>query len=70
MRSVRYGEVLAACLRGDTFEAEVYGTQMLNDCPQALWATLDPVAIAQEMGAMVVKLDGPRYWMLDDRPRC
>ena len=65
MRGVRYGEVLAAYLRGDTFEAEVYGTQMLNDCPQALWETLDPVAIAHEMGAMVVKLNGPRYWMLD-----
>lgn len=62
---VRYGEVLAAYLRGDSFEAEVYGTQMLNDCPQALWETLDPVTIAQEMGAMVVKLNGPRYWMLD-----
>jgi len=65
MRGVRYGEVLAAYQRGDTFEAEVYGTQMLNDCPQALWETLDPVAIAHEMGAMVVKLNGPRYWMLD-----
>ena len=32
MRGVRYGEVLAAYQRGDTFEAEVYGPQMLNDC--------------------------------------
>jgi hypothetical protein len=65
MRGVRYGEVLAAYLRGSSFEAEVYGTQMLNDCPQELWETLDPVVIAEEMGAMVVKLNGPRYWMLD-----
>jgi hypothetical protein len=65
MRGVRYGEVLAAYLRGSSFEAEVYGTQMLNDCPQELWETLDPVAIAEQMGAVVVKLNGPRYWMLD-----
>ena len=31
MRGVRYGEVLAVSAKGSTFEAEVYGTQMLND---------------------------------------
>lgn len=65
MRGVRYGEVLAAFLREDGFEAEVYGTQMLNDCPQELWETLDATAIAAEMGAVTVKLNGPRYWTLD-----
>jgi hypothetical protein len=65
MRGVRYGEVLAVYLRDGSLEAEVYGTQMLNDCPQELWETLDPVAIAAEMGAAMVKLNGPRYWMLD-----
>ena len=43
----------------------MYGTQMLNDCPQELWETLDAAAIAAEMGAVMVKLNGPRYWMLD-----
>ena len=38
---------------------------MLNDCPQELWATLDAQTIAQEMGALLVKLNGPRYWTLD-----
>ncbi len=65
MRGVRYGEVLAVFARGDGFEAEVYGTQMLNDCPQEIWETLDPAVIAQELGAVVVKLNGPRHWMLD-----
>jgi len=65
MRGVRYGEVLAAYVRDTGFEAEVFGTQMLNDCPQELWETLDAAAIAEEMGAVVVKLNGPRYWMLD-----
>lgn len=65
MRGVRYGEVLAVFAADEGFRAEVYGTQMLNDCPQELWETLDPQAIAAEMGALVVKLNGPRFWRLD-----
>jgi len=65
LRGVRYGEVLAVYLRDAGLEAEVYGTQMLNDCPPELWETLDAATIAQEMGALVVKLNGPRHWMLD-----
>ena len=65
MRGVRYGEVLAMFLRDTGLEAEVYGTQMLNDCPQELWETLDADAITKGMGAVFVKLNGPRYWLLD-----
>lgn len=65
MRGVRYGEVLPIYLRDDGLHAEVYGTQMLNDCPQELWEQLDAAAIAQEMGAVFVKLNGPRHWVLD-----
>jgi hypothetical protein len=65
MRGVRYGEVLAMFLHDTGLEAEVYGTQMLNDCPQELWETLDADAIAKDMGAVFVKLNGPRYWLLD-----
>lgn len=65
MRGVRYGEVLAVFLRDTGLEAEVYGTQMLNDCPQELWETLDAGAIAKDMDAVFVKLNGPRYWQLD-----
>ncbi len=65
MRGVRYGEVLAIFLRDDKLQAEVYGTQMLNDCPEDLWSTLVAEDIAREMGALFVKLNGPRHWMLD-----
>jgi hypothetical protein len=65
MRGVRYGEVLAMFLRDSGLEAEVYGTQMLNDCPQELWETLNADEIAKDMGAVFVKLNGPRYWLLD-----
>ena len=65
MRNVRYGEVLAVFARDNKLEAEVYGTQMINDCPDELWKTLDPAVIASEMSALAVKLNGPRYWVLD-----
>ena len=65
LRGVRYGEVLAMFLRDTGLEAEVYGTQMLNDCPQELWETLDADEIAKDMGAVFAKLNGPRYWVLD-----
>ena len=65
MRGVRYGEVLAVFERNGSFEAEVYGTQMLNDCPPELWDQLDATTIAGELGALIVKLNGPRHWMLD-----
>ena len=65
MRGVRYGEVLAMFLRDTGLEAEVYGTQMLNDCPQELWESLDADVITKDMGAVFVKLNGPRYWLLD-----
>jgi hypothetical protein len=65
MRGVRYGEVIAVFLRDGGLQAEVYGTQMLNDCPQDLWETLEADSIAADMGALAVKLNGPRHWVID-----
>lgn len=64
-RGTRYGEVLAVFAEGEQFKAHVYGTQLLNDCPQDLWDTLVPTTVAEELGALFVKLNGPRYWLLD-----
>jgi hypothetical protein len=64
-RGTRYGELFAVFSDGGQFTAHVYGTQLLNDCPQDLWETLDPAMIAEDLGALFVKLNGPRYWMLD-----
>jgi hypothetical protein len=65
VRGVRYGEVIAVFARDGHFEAEVFGTQFLNDCPQDLWDGLDPSAIAVDLGALLVKLNGPRHWVID-----
>jgi len=64
-RGERYGEVLAAFMGESGLRAEVYGTQLLNDCPEEQWVALDAAAIAADLGALFVKLNGPRYWMLD-----
>jgi hypothetical protein len=65
MRGVRYGEVLAVNARGDKLFAEVWGTQLLHDCPTDWWNSLDSGTLAKELGALMVKLNGPRYWTLD-----
>ncbi len=65
VRGVRYGEIIAVFARDGHFEAEVFGTQFLNDCPQELWDTLDPSTVAADLGALVVKLNGPRHWVID-----
>jgi hypothetical protein len=65
MRNVRYGEVVLVLAKDDTITAEVFGTQMLNDCPAELWDTLDAEEIKADEGALFVKLNGPRHWCLD-----
>ena len=65
MRGVRYGEVLAVHARDEKLVAEVWGTQLLHDCGPEWWNSLDPVAITKELGALMVKMNGPRHWMLD-----
>jgi hypothetical protein len=65
VRGVRYGEIIAVFARHGHFEAEVFGTQFLNDCPQELWEQLDPIVIAAELGALAVKFNGPRHWVID-----
>ncbi|NNN02339.1 MAG: hypothetical protein HKL86_10960 [Acidimicrobiaceae bacterium] len=65
LRGARYGEVLAVFCHDGSYRAEVYGTQMLNDCPPELWERLEPEEIAKELRALAVKLNGPRHWMID-----
>ena len=64
-RGTRYGEVLAVFSDEGEFTAHVYGTQLLNDCPPELWDSLVPQTIAEDLGALIVKLNGPRFWVLD-----
>ena len=60
----RYGEVLLVHAGEQGPEATVYNTFPLNDCPAALWDTLDADALAKENGAVAALLNGPRYWLM------
>ncbi len=60
----RYGEVLLVSIAESGPEAVVYNTYPLNECPAALWYSLDAAAIATEHGAVAALLNGPRYWLM------
>ena len=65
IRGNRYCEVLVAYLSGGTVRAEVWGTQGVNDCPAADWATVNSATIRTELSATAVVLNGPRHWVID-----
>ncbi len=64
VRGVRYCEVLAVINEGG-FRADVYGTQGLSECPADQWEALDPQTIQEELGALAIVMNGPRYWLID-----
>ena len=61
----RYCEFLV--LTGDVPNAKVtvYNTIGLNECPQALWDSIDAGELAQELGAKAVIKNGPRNFLMD-----
>jgi hypothetical protein len=65
LRGARYCEVLVANVAGANIHVDVYNTQGLNDCPDAAWTQLDAATLQAQLGASMVLLNGPRYWMLD-----
>jgi hypothetical protein len=65
VRGNRYCELLIVYVSGVSVDAQVWGTQGLNECPAATWTALDTGAIQAELGATVVRKNGPRYWLLD-----
>ncbi len=65
MRNVRYGEVLGVFVRDNDLYAEVWGTQMLHDCPLDWWNSLDPEELKSDLGSLAIKMNGPRHWVLD-----
>jgi hypothetical protein len=65
LRGVRYGEVILVRAADGRFFADVWNTMGFNDCPPAAFAELDATSIAQEHGALLTLLNGPRHWTLD-----
>lgn len=65
IRGVRYCEILLIYAEAGGIDAQVWGTQGLNLCPEEQWAPLDAGTLRAETGATLVVLNGPRYWLID-----
>ena len=65
IRNYRYCEIVPIFRTRLTFTAEVYNTIGLNECPADLWNALSKEALMEAYGAMDVKMNGPRYWVIN-----
>lgn len=66
MYNDRYCEILAVKGAIPNLVADVWNTYGLNDCPPDLWAAQDATALGTELGALAIRLNGPRYWLIDN----
>lgn len=65
IRDYRYCEIIPVFRSGVTLYVEVYNTLSLNECPAELWNELDEETLKKEYGAMAVRINGPRYWVIN-----
>jgi hypothetical protein len=65
LRDWRYCEVIPVFQDGTTLNVEVYNTLGLNDCPADPWTKLNAEAMAKQYSAKLVKLNGPRHWVIN-----
>lgn len=62
MRGERYCEII---LSKKITSYAIYNTLGLNDCPQHIWDKVTVAQVKQETGFSFVRLNGPRYWVID-----
>lgn len=65
IRDYRYCEIIPVFRKGVNFHVEVYNTMGSNDCPADLWAKMDEKALKAQYGAVAMKINGPRYWVMN-----
>lgn len=63
--NTRYCEILVAKGALPAVVVTVWNTIGLSTCPRKQWEAFDAPTMAKELGALVVVLNGPRYWMMD-----
>lgn len=68
LRGDRFCEVSALIFDAErrVVGIEVWSTYGLGDCPSAAWESVDPVSVGATLGAAIVELDGPRFWLADE----
>jgi hypothetical protein len=65
LRDYRYCEIIPVFRKGLDYQVEVYNTLGSNECPADLWSQVDAEALKEQYGAVVVKVNGPRYWVMN-----
>jgi hypothetical protein len=65
LHDARYCEIIALKGAPPDATAVVWNTIGLNKCPAAWWNAFDASALAKELGAGVVLLNGPRHFLMD-----
>ena len=64
MYGQRYCEYLVVKGKLPKLTANVWNTYGLNACPERLWRKSSASAMAKQLNALTVALNGPRYWAL------
>ena len=62
----RYCELLLVNSTATVYAADVYNTYGLNDCPEAKWKALDPMAVAGAQHAVAAVRNVPRFWAMNE----
>jgi hypothetical protein len=65
LHDTRYCEILVLDGTPPDATVTVWNTIGSNRCPAAWWNALEAGALARELGASLVVLNGPRHWLID-----
>lgn len=65
LRDARYCEVTPLYFTPEGITSDTWNTSGLSDCPKEDWEALDFNTIGEELGALVVRANGPRHWVFD-----
>ncbi|MEL7342897.1 MAG: hypothetical protein AAGM67_20605 [Bacteroidota bacterium] len=65
LRDYRYCELLFTFPNGADTITEVYATMQVNKCPSEEWMAINAEELKDTFGAIGVKANGPRYWVVN-----
>lgn len=66
LRDARYCEIIPVTREKNVNKAEIYNTIGLNNCPPEKWNAITEDAVNKAYGSNQAKLNGPRFWVLDE----
>ena len=66
VRNARYCEIIPIVRDGLHLVATVYNTLGHNDCPAKIWGGITEDAMKQRFGALMVLMNGPRFFIMDE----